>query len=75
MLKYYNHYIKKKKFYYSLILYFVFLNYNILLYYREINNIKLLNLIYLDIKYLKLHSSNILSLFIYNKLSNNICMF
>ncbi len=63
MLKYYKYHIKKKKFYYSLVLYFIFLTNNILLFYRRINldYEKLLHPIkHLGVKYLKLNSSNVL---------------
>jgi hypothetical protein len=63
MLSYYKNNIKKKKFYYSLGLYFILLTNNILLYYRKINlnYEKLLQPIkHFGVKYLKLNSSNIL---------------
>lgn len=72
MLKYYKYFIKKKKFYYSLVLYFVLLNYKVLLFFQK-NNINyqksLRCLSDLSIKYFKLNSSNISPVF--KNINNN----
>lgn len=75
MLKYYKYHIKKKKFYYSLVLYFILLTHKILLFIQKNNLIYkkfIFFIINLGIKYLKLNSSNILSIFLKNDINKNI---
>jgi hypothetical protein len=62
MLKFYKNFVKKKKFYYGLVLYFVFLTHKILLFFN-IDKLKNLSIINLGVKYLKINSSYILPIF------------
>lgn len=82
MLQYFKHNLKKKNFYFSLVLYFYFFTYK-LLFFFQIDVIKLDNYLKFfsnilkvcDAKLIKVNTSNILSIFNFNKTYNNKTIF